>query len=360
MKLVIIIIFILVINQILTLRSPVPSLLTNKEIKEVMQCFGDLNLEEGCVICRYITQKINKIIDLSTTCPDIVQMSFPYPRMRTWTPDNKVINKWTALYNEQKNLHSGNNNLKVGPGGVVLDKKKLVELSIFQKNIGDIEPIKALGQGTFNKDSLGYNEELLKYNHNKVIAQQPNIAVSDIINPNNIKLPIESIDVYPQEYLKELTNSNSILETNSPLNNKNVLNSKAKEFFNSEKIELIPNENPNNNISNQLLTSFVETSMKGDDSKEEQRTKYSSTNLFGKKMKKRSRFPDVQWECAKSQITKMTKYLCEEEISSSYQKYCKPIFEQINLMIESFLYHDNQLEICQNIHMCPVSIDTSS
>jgi len=73
--------------------------------------------------------------------------------------------------------------------------------------------------------------------------------------------------------------------------------------------------------------------------------------------RRRSRFPDPQWDCAETQIAKLVRYLCEEEISSSYQKYCKPIFEQINTMIESFLYHDNNLEICQNLHMCPVSVD---
>ncbi len=33
-------------------------LLSNKEIREILKCFGDLNLEEGCVVCRYISQKI--------------------------------------------------------------------------------------------------------------------------------------------------------------------------------------------------------------------------------------------------------------------------------------------------------------
>jgi hypothetical protein len=37
------------------------SLLTNNEVKEVLKCFGDLNLDEGCVICRYMTQKIRKL-----------------------------------------------------------------------------------------------------------------------------------------------------------------------------------------------------------------------------------------------------------------------------------------------------------
>ena len=73
--------------------------------------------------------------------------------------------------------------------------------------------------------------------------------------------------------------------------------------------------------------------------------------------RRRSRFPDPQWDCAESQIGKIVRYLCEEEISSSYQKYCKPIFEQINTMIESYLYHDNNIEICQNLHMCPVTVD---
>ena len=37
------------------------NLLSNNEIKEILKCFGDLDLEEGCVICRYVTQKICKI-----------------------------------------------------------------------------------------------------------------------------------------------------------------------------------------------------------------------------------------------------------------------------------------------------------
>jgi hypothetical protein len=73
--------------------------------------------------------------------------------------------------------------------------------------------------------------------------------------------------------------------------------------------------------------------------------------------RRRSRFPDPQWDCAEAQIAKLVRYLCEEEVSASYQKYCKPIFEQINTMIESYLYHDNNLEVCQNIHMCPVTVD---
>jgi len=61
MKFLVFIIIILFIhfNFILSSRES-QVLLSNKEIREILKCFGDLNLEEGCVICRYITQKICK------------------------------------------------------------------------------------------------------------------------------------------------------------------------------------------------------------------------------------------------------------------------------------------------------------
>jgi hypothetical protein len=49
----------LLLNYSLSTRES-QALLSNQEIREVLKCFGDLNLEEGCVICRYITQKICK------------------------------------------------------------------------------------------------------------------------------------------------------------------------------------------------------------------------------------------------------------------------------------------------------------
>jgi hypothetical protein len=91
-------------------------ILSNQEIKEVLKCFGDLDLEEGCVICRYITQKIckkfyffnfyifllDKVLDISAMCPDIVETKLLNQREREWRPDPQVINKWTILYNLQK------------------------------------------------------------------------------------------------------------------------------------------------------------------------------------------------------------------------------------------------------------------
>lgn len=79
-------------------------------------------------------------------------------------------------------------------------------------------------------------------------------------------------------------------------------------------------------------------------------------NFFTQRKGRRaSRFPDAQWDCASGQISRLLKFLCIEEVSLSYQPYCKPIFAQFDSFVESFLYNDNDLEICQNIHMCPIA-----
>ena len=67
------------------------------------------------------------------------------------------------------------------------------------------------------------------------------------------------------------------------------------------------------------------------------------------------KYPDPQWDSAELQIGKILKYLCEEEVSHSYQKYCTVLFKQINTITESLLYHDNNIALCQNVHMCPLS-----
>ena len=290
--------FICLVNFTREVKVPIPSVLSNKEIKEVMKCFGDLDLEEACVICRYVTGKINKILDLSTTCPDSLQFSIPFTRSRSWTPDNKVISKWNTLYNEQQNLNN---------------KEQLAELSIFQKSTGDIEPNKPIGQSSFvpsiNRDTnINYINDII------------------VANKKETKKPIDGIDIY------SLKKEESIFDSNNNQDNSKILENKARSFFDKQdKFELEPKKEL-------LLSSFIETESSGSVRRETKRT----------------RFPDVQWECAKSKISKLTRYLCEEEVSSSYQQYCRPIIDQINIMIESFLYHDNDIEICQNLHMCPV------
>ena len=42
---------------------------TKEEMSEILQIYGNLNIDEACVICRYITQKMNKLIDIDKMCP---------------------------------------------------------------------------------------------------------------------------------------------------------------------------------------------------------------------------------------------------------------------------------------------------
>ena len=45
-----------------------------------LRCFGDLEINEACVICQYITQKIDSIIDFDKSCPmltNIILISNP-------------------------------------------------------------------------------------------------------------------------------------------------------------------------------------------------------------------------------------------------------------------------------------------
>jgi hypothetical protein len=116
-------------------------------------------------------------------------------------------------------------------------------------------------------------------------------------------------------------------------------------------------QNLNHNIINPPSISFLNLSEKISEEDVIQNQTGSFNLETQRRGRRRSRFPDPQWDCAEIQIAKLVKYLCEDEISISFQKYCKPIFQQINTMIESYLYHDNSLEICQNMHMCPITVD---
>jgi hypothetical protein len=139
-------------------------------------------------------------------------------------------------------------------------------------------------------------------------------------------------------------------------------NEHVSKFENDEEaiLDNYVNENDFGILNPPMMTSFIEAEQSVQIEKNVFENMVSKSNFnmeTQRRGRRRSRFPDPQWDCAEAQIAKLVRYLCAEELSSNYQKYCKPIFEQINTMIESYLYHDNHLEICQNIHMCPVTVD---
>jgi len=241
------------------------------------------------------------------------------------------------------------------------------------------------------KENQAMNPKGLNSNNNKNPNNQDQ-NLNDLLPPtfsNNIRrnktiLPIQKGNENTQ--FKNYSPKQDLFESNVELKEDNSINKEIKnrlekikqlEMLNSsmgpnEKsnpeesiIENFENENSNfKNLESRIANpppSFLELedNLRMDTNFFESLIKQSENfNLETQRRgRRRSRFPDPQWDCAETQIAKLVRYLCEEEVSASYQKYCKPIFEQINTMIESFLYHDNNLEICQNLHMCPVSVD---
>jgi hypothetical protein len=171
----------------------------------------------------------------------------------------------------------------------------------------------------------------------------------DFLNKKEIKDESETHKLVRVEMKNEIVNGNKLKEIK-----KSLINTE-KNSKNHKKDYKPPVKNKNLPI---VFSSFLETKDNINFDKNLFDTLIQKTENYNletqRRGRRRSRFPDPQWDCAETQIGKLVRYICEDEVSSSYQKYCKPIFEQINTMIESFLYHDNNIEICQNLHMCPV------
>ena len=71
------------------------------------------------------------------------------------------------------------------------------------------------------------------------------------------------------------------------------------------------------------------------------------------KNRRRGDLPDPEWDCLERNIRDLIHFICEQEVSKGYMKYCKPLTDQLYEIIEGFLYHDPTTSICKNIHMCP-------
>ena len=225
--------------------------------------------------------------------------------------------------------------------------KRMSHKRKINKNHVNRRELERIKQRIINKSK----QQLAKKKEN----QENNKNLDNVVKPTKHKVNDLS------KNSSNLQKSTSFKQINNPVNNKGKISS--VKIQNSEEIINKDDENVlNKRIENPpSFESFITT-------KEDVHfDKNFFTNLIEKSKnfnletqrrgRRRSRFPDPQWDCAEMQVSKIVRYLCEEELSASYQKYCKPIFEQINTMIESYLYHDNNLEICQNIHMCPVTID---
>ena len=191
---------------------------TKEEMSEILQIYGNLNIDEACVICRYITQKMNKLIDIDKMCP--------------------------------------------------------------------------------------------------------------ILSENDI-----------------------IIKSTQP--NRDIVLEEADSKIDNETINEIENYDDNKTLVNETIYSFKERERNEQDGKKVEKVKVISKCYYSQRRK----FPDDKWLCAEEKIGGLIKELCKNEISFSYQKYCNAIYQQFDIVIERTLFHDNSLEMCQKINMCPYKIE---
>jgi len=69
--------------------------------------------------------------------------------------------------------------------------------------------------------------------------------------------------------------------------------------------------------------------------------------------RRRGDLPDPEWDCLERNVRDLIHFICEQEVSLSFTKYCQPLRHQLDSIIEGFLYHDSTTLICKNVHMCP-------
>lgn len=303
-------------------------------------------------------------------CPDIIETKLLPQRGRVWTPDPKVVDKWTVLYNSQKDFVKH----KLHPTFVISAEKEpdvilhktphhdsdkqdntnadiISSMISYQNKIKD-NPVKF--DNSFNSD---HKDEDLVYNYRKSNSVKDLDLNKQFQHKDHVIIPGEDFLVG----MKDPKNTHVDKE------NKNALETSMKSFFKRNQNHFLGEDKDPKKINNDAINRLESCRTNEDQSSKEDFSSFieteSSTNdpdstiEIQRKARRRSRFPDAQWECAETQVAKLVRYLCQEEISSSYQKYCRPIYLQITTMIESFLYLDNALEICQNLHMCPISVD---
>ena len=352
---------------------------TNYEHQQILHSFDKrLNIKESCVICRYVTQKIYKHIHITKKCSDIIT-KFVIPSNNQALNENKqFINKWTILYNLQKDYK--NRILKKANKMLNYDQK--LHIHKLRKHIANENKANLIQFiNKVNKDLKKKPENCEKQESSQEFSEKHRSMINSINKGSNIRFKeiganTSNLKSHTRKYSSLKTKKGQILDSKSAASKIDL--SKMIENIQLDDDEQIlylgsqVGNNINSRGSNRILnklnklnheTSFIETSSHSN-------LRSSSYNEFFRKLVLKSKnfnlvtqrrqrrlgkLPDMQWDCAESQITAMIKYLCEKEIPNSYEMYCKPIFKQINSIIEGYLYHDNSLRICQNISMCSVT-----
>ena len=286
--------------------------LSNSETSSILKSYdASLDIDAACVTCRYIAQKIYKVFEIDSKCTDIVSTKLINQRESLLKKDPDIMNKWTNVYNLQKDYFTRIvpkiKEIKNYDETLRLNKKKEKEKEENMKNLIEFE----------NK----INKDLREEEQVKILPVKETV----VSNP----IPADEIKIVPIPLIQHF---------------------KQKE----NEIETIDNP-PSLNFS-----SFIESDPKVDIDFYKAIDTSMNYNIETMRRGRRSqKYPDPQWDCAELQIGKILKYLCEEEVSRSYQKYCTVLFKQINTITESLLYHDSNIALCQNVHMCPLTSEVN-
>ena len=284
--------------------------LSNSEVSSILKSYDpSLDIDTACVTCRYIAQKIYKVFEIDSKCTDIVSTKLINHRESLLKKEPDIVSKWTNVYNVQKDYYT-----RIIP--------KIKEIKNYDETLR-INNIKEKEREENMKNLIEFenkiNRDLREEERVKIIPVKETV-VSKPIPADEVKiLPIPLIQQQFQFKQKR----------NRTIDNPPTLN------FSS----FIESDDTTVDID---FYKAIDTSM--------------NYNIETMRRGRRShKYPDPQWDCAELQIGKILKYLCEEEVSHSYQKYCTVLFKQINTITESLLYHDNNIALCQNVHMCPLS-----
>jgi hypothetical protein len=60
-----------------------------------------------------------------------------------------------------------------------------------------------------------------------------------------------------------------------------------------------------------------------------------------RRLRREDSHPDPAWDCLYRNVEHLLHFICEQEVSKSYVKYCRPMFERVDVMTESWIYHDS-------------------
>jgi hypothetical protein len=185
-----------------------------------------------------------------------------------------------------------------------------------------------------NTNRKAYSDEIIDPN-----GEHSEASNESEINTKTNSTTIQFDDLKSPQILNTEENEQNMLSSIYKKEGSNSNNMKSVEYYNDNidrNIKIRPNFDqfsqfdlpPNLLLNNPFLLSFLKH--------------------------KKLHFTHDQWICAEEELAKVLSYFCEEEVSQSYQKYCKLIFENFSKFIESFLLQNNDIETCQQIEVCPL------